>query len=85
MLQVLDRRFIFRGSHSTISACTLPNWLTKEVIDYMAENFGNRLKMDLAGIVKREVLMQGRAKTPQSDTLSMDSNDALTGYTYISD
>ena len=51
----------------------------------MAENFGDRLKMSLAGIVKREVLMQGRAKTPQSDTLSMDSNDTSTGYTYISD
>ena len=51
----------------------------------MAEKFGSRLQTDLAGIVKREVLMQGRAETPQSDTLSMDSNDTSTGYTYISD
>jgi hypothetical protein len=52
------------------------------VIDYVAEKFGDRLKTDLDKIVKRQILMQGRAATPQSATLSMDSYDASTGNLY---
>jgi hypothetical protein len=78
-LRLSDQPFIFRGSHSTISPCTLPEWLPKDVIDAVAKTFGAQLKEDLVKLVGRQkILMQGRPKTSQSGTLSMDSNDGST-------
>lgn len=71
--------FIFRGSHSEISACTLPTWLPIEVIEEVIKTFGAQLKLDLVNLVGREnIQLQVRPKTSQSDTLSMDSNDGST-------
>ena len=75
--------FVFRGSHSAISACTLPTWLPIDVIDDTAKIFGAQLREDLVKLAGRQnIQKQGRPKTSQSDTLSMDSNDGSTKEQY---
>jgi hypothetical protein len=83
----LSKQFIFRGSHNTISKCTLPIWLPDEVIVSVAKKFGAQLKDDLVRLVKRgeSEILPSRPKTAQSDTLSIDSKDGSTRNPYNDD
>ena len=39
--------FIVRGSHSTITACTLPPWTPSEIVDEMIQHYAALLRNDL--------------------------------------
>jgi len=36
--------FVIRGSHNTVTACTLPTWLPKQIMDSMNDTSGGQLR-----------------------------------------
>ena len=44
--------FVIRGSHSTVTACTLPTWLPAHVVDSMNNIFGDRLRWELLNLIE---------------------------------
>ena len=84
VLSTLSNSFIFRGSHNTISKCTLPTWLPIDVIDSVAKTFGAQLREDLVRLVgRRDIPTLCRPKSSQSETLSLDSNDGSTKELFV--
>lgn len=71
--------FIVRGSHSVISACTLPPWASPSVVDSMVETFGAMLRQDLVTLMDNMATSgfnRNRSHSTGSDTLSVDSSDS---------
>ena len=84
VLSTLSNTFIFRGSHSTLSACTLPTWLPIDVIDGAVKTFGAQLREDLVRLVGRQDIPKlVRPKTSQSETLSLESVDGSTKELFV--
>ena len=48
--------FIIKGSHTCISACTLPTWLPADIVDSMNQEFGSMLREELVTLMERSQL-----------------------------
>ena len=48
--------FIIKGSHTCISACTLPTWLPTDIVDSMNQEFRSVLREELITLMKRSRL-----------------------------
>lgn len=66
--------FVIRGFHNTVSACTLPTWLPKEIVDSMNHAFGGKLREELVKLIHRPELLHSRTHSTGSERLSLDSN-----------
>jgi hypothetical protein len=76
--------FVVRGSHSTVSACTLPTWLPARIVDSMNEHFGAQLRDELIGVMSRNEFSRDRAQSTGSGRLSSDSFEEQDELPYIS-
>ena len=47
-----SQSFIVKGFHNTVSACSLPEWLPIDVIDYINNHFGTLLRKELVDFLK---------------------------------
>jgi hypothetical protein len=65
--------FIVRGSHNTVTPCTLPNWLPGHIVDSMNMHFGNRLRGELIDLMNRTGFLRRRTQSTGSGRLSSDS------------
>ncbi|KAF8952139.1 hypothetical protein BDZ97DRAFT_1745881 [Flammula alnicola] len=79
-----DRKgdFFVRGSHGTVSACTLPLWTPSNIVDSMNERFGLMLRQDLVTLMnedKAKSRFRDRCKSTGSETLSLDSSEGSGG------
>ncbi|KAF8964834.1 hypothetical protein BDZ97DRAFT_1757742 [Flammula alnicola] len=50
--------FTVRGSHNTITACTLPTWISGHIVDSMNKSFGGQLRQELVDLIDRSELLQ---------------------------
>lgn len=72
--------FLIRGSHGTVSPCTLPLWTPSNVVDSMNQRFGLMLRQDLVTLMDEEAVKSRRATTiPEAETLSLDSSEGISG------
>lgn len=67
--------FIVRGSHHTVTACTLPTWLPKETVDSMNQAFGSQLRRELVDLIHCPELLRNRSQSIGSERLSIDSTE----------
>jgi hypothetical protein len=67
------KKFVFKGSHSMVTACTLPEWLPADIIDTMNMEFGARLRKELVKFMQRTEIMRVRVHSTDTDRLSLDS------------
>lgn len=61
------------GNHSTITACTLPEFLPDELIDQMVVEFGLRLRKELVNLRKTTPVQRARTRTNDTRRISMES------------
>jgi len=61
------------GNHSTITACTLPEFLSEEFIDQMTVEFGLRLRKELVNLWKTTPVQRARTRTSDTRRISMES------------
>ena len=80
LLLAKDHRlpFIVKGSHSTVTGCTIPPWLPSEVVDRMNEIFGGQLRRELIKIYGSS-LTQTRSASTGSRRLSSDIGHEVGG------
>jgi hypothetical protein len=69
-------QYIVIGSHSTISACTLPPWLPAQIVDSMNQVFGGMLRDELVKLM-RPTLVRSRATSTGSRRISSDSAEEV--------
>ena len=67
--------FVIRGSHSTVTACTLPTWLPAHVVDSMNNIFGDQLRWELLNLIESSELLWKCAQSTGSQRLSSDSTE----------
>ena len=48
--------FIIKGSHTCISACTLPTWLPTDIVNSMNQEFGSVLREELITLMEQSQL-----------------------------
>jgi hypothetical protein len=63
--------FLVKGSHTTVSACTLPPWLPSNIVDAMNQIFGSRLRKELIKICKSP---STRFRSPSSASRRISSD-----------
>lgn len=64
------------GEHSRVTACTLPEWLSEDIIKQMVNEFAGRLRKELVKLQQTTaVLRRPRARTTESVRMSLDSVD----------
>lgn len=62
------------GEHSRITACTLPEWLSEDIIKQMVDEFAGRLRKELVKLQQATALLRRpRAHTNDTVRLSLDS------------
>jgi len=66
-------KFLTTGNHSTIIACTLPEYLSEQIIDQIAVEFGLRLRKELVNLQKTAAIQRARARTSYTRRISMES------------
>jgi len=49
--------FIVRGSHTKISACTLPTWLPEDIVNTMNTIFGSQLRGELSELIAHKTVV----------------------------
>jgi hypothetical protein len=76
VLQILNtgKPFIVRGSHTKISACTLPTWLPEDIVNSMNMIFGSQLRGELSELIERKSVVRNRCLSSESQRLSINSN-----------
>jgi hypothetical protein len=69
------KRFRTTGSHSTITPCTLPEWLPVDIIEAMVVEFGGRLRAELVKLQNLGDVLRHHNRTSSNDTrrISIDS------------
>jgi hypothetical protein len=69
------KRFRTTGSHSTITPCTLPEWLPVDIIEAMVVEFGGRLRAELVKLQNLGDVLRHHKRTSSNDTrrISIDS------------
>ena len=65
--------FLTTASHSTITACTLPEWLPADIIKAMTVEFGRRLRGDLVRLQQRTEVLRRRTSSIDTRRISVDS------------
>jgi hypothetical protein len=65
--------FVVRGSHGTVTACTLPTWLPASIVDLMNQHFGALLRREIVDLMGNTKLSRQRALSTGSERLSSDS------------
>ena len=65
--------FIVQGSHGTVYACSLPEWLPNDVIEYMNLYFGALLRKELVDFITRPELQPYRRASTGSRGTSLHS------------
>jgi hypothetical protein len=68
--------FIFMGKHSTITACSLPEWLPEDILAKMIEEFGGRLRCELVKLKQHTEIVKNRTLSTDSGQISIDSLDS---------
>jgi hypothetical protein len=68
-----EKPFIVRGSHSKITACTLPTWLPENFVNSMNNIFGSQLRGELSELIGRKSVVHNRSLSLESQRLSIDS------------
>jgi len=68
-----SQQFIIRGSHNTITACTLPTWLPANIVDSMNDFLGGLLRNELIKIMGGSHILPRRAESTGSHRLSSGS------------
>ena len=71
-------RYIVIGSHTTVSACTLPPWLPAQIVDSMNQFFGGKLQEELVKLM-RPTLTRSRSTSTGSRRISSDSAEGVSG------
>lgn len=71
-------QFVTRGSHSVITACTLPPWTPSAIVDAMVKHFSAMLRRDLITL-KAKGFKRSRSNSTGSDSLSRCSDDSHEG------
>jgi hypothetical protein len=63
------------GGHSTITPCTLPEWLPANITNKMIEEFGVRLRRELVKLQNLGKVLRHHNRTSSNDTrrISIDS------------
>lgn len=72
-MTVENAPFLVRGSHSAITACTLPEWLPDSYVKYMNRVFGGQLRRELTEILSYPQVRQNGTQSIGSQRLSLDS------------
>ena len=69
--------FILRGSHQTLSPCTLPKWAPESVAHNAIQYYRERLRDGLEKIMQTSTALRSRTRvrSTQSDSLSGDSHE----------
>ena len=80
---LIGLKFIVRGSHNTITPCSLPAWLPSHVVDSMNEFFGGQLRRELLELMDRTEVIRTRKDSTGSHRLSADIN-MLNGHINLS-
>lgn len=62
--------------HSNITSCAIPDWLPRDIVIKMVEEFSSRLKVELNNL-QRVSGGRGRADTSNTGRMSMDSLRSL--------
>jgi hypothetical protein len=73
LLQKGRPQFIVRGTHNTITACTLPTWLPEHIVDSMNDFVGGLLRQEFIRLMDRPQLLPRRAESTGSRKLSSNS------------
>lgn len=71
--------FVIKGSHSTITACSLPTWVPENIVKQMNRYFGGRLMRELAALRGRPDLLRNRTQSTGSRGASISSFDLSPG------
>ena len=66
--------FLTTAGHSTITACTLPEWLPADIIKAMTVEFGRRLRGDLVRLQQRTEVLRRRTSSIDTRRISVDSS-----------
>ncbi len=77
---LLDATSIVKGSHNTVSGCSLPIWLSPDIVQKMNEYFGGLLKDALLRIMNDPDAGRDLTKSTGSRRLSQDSADGSGDY-----
>ena len=72
-----EQPFLVKGTHSTVTACTLPPWLPSDVVDRMNQIFGGQLREELIKIFKSP-LTRSRSLSTGSRRISSDDGHRVT-------
>lgn len=67
--------FLIRGSHNTVTPCTLPAWFPSDIVDSMNQFFGGELRRELVELMDRSPIIRKRKESTGSHRLSSDNNN----------
>lgn len=67
------KRFVTTGEHSTITPCSLPEWLPAHIIKEMVVEFGSRLRRELVELLQRTEVLRRRTCSTDTRRISLDS------------
>jgi len=74
LLETCDKKkFLTTGGHSTVTPCTLPEWLPDHIIKEMVVEFGRRLRVELVKLQQRTEVLRGRTSSTDTRRISVDS------------
>ena len=75
-----ERPFLVKGSHSTVTACTLPPWLPSpsDVVDKMNQIFGGQLNQELIKL-RKSPLTRNHSSSTGSRRISSDIGHGVGG------
>lgn len=77
MVDSQPERFVVKGFHGTVTACTLPAWLPEPQVRKMNSYFGAELRAQLVNLISRPDLLRKRVPSSGSRGASIDSLDEL--------
>lgn len=66
-------KFVTTGEHSTVTPCTLPEWLPANIIKAMVVEFGSRLRKELVELHQRTDILRSRTCSTDTQRMSLDS------------
>jgi hypothetical protein len=77
LLDILEtpdgKKFYTTGRHSTITGCTLPEWLPADIVNAMVVEFGRRLRRELVKLQQRTKVLRRRTSSSDTRRISVDT------------
>lgn len=67
------KKFVTRGAHNVVSACSLPIGLPPDIVNHMNMTFGGQLRQQIIRFMAESRTMRNRAESITSDRLSLAS------------